>query len=120
MSANVNPHRATTLGDLVTPAQLYWLDVAAESVSVDKVEQAALMFDCSLYELNKGVADSFLAHFARIKANNTSGHKHEHDCAVCGDTFNCNQSLCDATLRRYCDSCTVKALDGAEREVLKA
>ena len=115
MSASVNPHRATTLGDLVTPSQLYWLDVAAESVSVDKDEQAALIFDCSLYELSKQAADSLLAHFARIKANNMIGHEHEHDCAVCGDTFTCNQSLCDATIRRYCDRCTVKALDGTER-----
>ena len=111
MSSKINVYRATTFGDLVTPSQLYWLDVAAESVLVDKDEQAALMFDCSLYELNKQAADSLLAYFARIKANNTSGHDHEHECASCSDAFNCSQSLCDATLRRYCDGCTVEALD---------
>jgi hypothetical protein len=110
MSTHVNPYRATTIGDLVTPSQLYWINIAAESVSVDKVEQLKLLFNCSLYELNKKAADSLLAYFARIKANNAMGHDHEHECASCSDGFNCNQSLCDATLRRYCDCCTEAAL----------
>jgi len=62
MSTHVNPYRATTIGDLITPSQLYWINIAVESVAVDKVEQSALMFDCSLYELNKEAANSLLSY----------------------------------------------------------
>ncbi len=112
MSTHINPHRATTIADLVTPSQLYWINVTAESIRVDKDEQAELMFDCPLLELNKETAEMLLLYFARIKANNSTSHEHEHECASCSESFTCNQSLCDATLERYCDLCATLALSG--------
>ena len=120
MSTHINPYRAVTIGDLVTPSQLYRIDLAAESVQVDKGEQAALLFDCPLCELNREAAETLLAYFARIKASNTSGHEHEHECASCSDAFTCNQSLCDSTLRRYCDRCAVEALGDLDHAIVQA
>jgi hypothetical protein len=64
--------------------------------------------------LNKEAAESLLAYFAKIKMNNTAGHEHEHECVKCSDAFTCKQSMCDATLKRYCDSCARQALGEME------
>lgn len=32
-------------------------------------------------------------------------YDHLHDCALYGESFPCNQSLCHASLSRYCDDC---------------
>lgn len=99
-----NPHQATSIADLITVSQLYWLTIAAESVGMDKDETALALFECSVYFLSRAAVAELEQYFARVKmAAQPQGH--EHDCAVCGDTFPCNQSLCHAELSRYCDDC---------------
>jgi len=100
-----NPYQATSIADLITPNQLHWLTVEAESVGLDKEQTALALFNCSVYSLSRDAANQLEQHFARLKMSEYQGHDHEHDCAVCGDTFHCNQSLCNASLSRYCHDC---------------
>jgi hypothetical protein len=99
-----NPYQATTIADLITPDQLHWLTVAAESVNADKEETAIALFNCSVFSLSRTAAVELEQHFARLKMN--EHQRHEHDCALCGDTFACSQTLCNASLARYCHDCT--------------
>ena len=46
-----------------------------------------------------------LIYFTHVRANNAVPVEHEHDCAVCGDTFTCEQLLCRTGLSRYYDKC---------------
>lgn len=92
-----NPYQATTIADLITPNQLHWLTVAAESVNADKDEIAIALFNCSVFSLSRTAAAELEQHCARLKMN--EHQRHEHDCALCGgDTFACKQSLCNASL----------------------
>jgi len=100
-----NPYQATSIADLITPNQLHWLTVEAESVGADKEETAIALFSCSVYSLSRDAASQLEQYFARLKMSEYQGHQHEHDCAVCGDSFACNQSLCNASLSRYCLDC---------------
>lgn len=112
-NAPVNPYQASTIGNLVTSSQLHWLTVAAESVGMNKEETSLALFNCPVNSLSRLSAEVLLTYFARVKMNDHQSHSHEHDCAVCGDTFPCSQSLCDASLARYCDDCKGDLL-GAE------
>lgn len=112
-----NPNQATSLANLVRPATLHWINRAAETVGIDADEQSKLMFNCSLYELTQEAADSFLTFLVHLLPNQTTAHEHEHDCAECGDTFECSQTLCNASLARYCDDCTAEALGEIYDEV---
>ncbi|HST20992.1 MAG TPA: hypothetical protein VLR90_07740 [Blastocatellia bacterium] len=106
-----NPNQATTIGDLIQPGQLYWLKIAAESVNLDKEQVALDLFNCNLYELTRAAGEQMLQYLARVKQNGTTS-EHEHDCASCGDTFTCKDTLCNSTLARYCDDCTIRELGG--------
>lgn len=110
LQQTTNPHQATTLGNLLTPSQLQEINQTAERLNISASEQAELMFNCSLYELTKQAADSFLSFLANLLPNQSTAHTHEHDCAECGGTFECSQTLCNGSLARYCDDCTAEAL----------
>jgi len=99
-----NPHQATSIADLITPNQLHWLTVAAESVGMEKDEAAIALFNCSVYSFSRA-AVQLEQYFAKVKMTACVGHSHEHQCALCHDTFPCAQSQCNASLSRYCDEC---------------
>jgi len=105
-----NPHQATTIGNLVTSSQLHWLTVAAESVGMTKEETALALFNCPVNALSRDAARELEQYIAKAKMAAHHSHSHEHDCAVCGDTFNCSQSLCHAGLSRTCDGCKAELL----------
>lgn len=114
-----NLYQATTIGNLITPNQLHWLGVAAESVGMERDQTALDLFACSVYSLSRDAARQLEQYFAQIKMAAQQCHDHEHDCAVCGDTFTCNQSLCHAELSRYCDECKADlfgAISGNEEQ----
>jgi hypothetical protein len=100
-----NPYQATSIGDLVTSSQLHWLTIEAESVGMSKEETALALFNCPVNSLSREAASQLEIYFAQVKMAAQQSHEHEHDCAVCGDTFPCNQSLCHADLSRYCGDC---------------
>lgn len=100
-----NPHQATAISNLITATQLHWLEIAARSVGMSKEETALALFDCPVNALSRDAANQLEQYFAQIKMAAHQQHDHEHDCAVCGDAFACNQSLCHAGLIRYCDGC---------------
>jgi hypothetical protein len=100
-----NPHQAVSIADLITPNQLHWLTVAAESVGMDKDETAIALFGCSVYSLSRAAASQLEQYVAQVKMNAAEGHDHDHACAVCGDGFTCNQPQCHAELSRYCQDC---------------
>lgn len=107
---HTNPNQATTIGDLIQPSQLYWFNLAAESVGMDKEATALDLFNCNLYELTRAAGEQMLQYLARVKANGGAGADHEHDCASCGDTFTCADALCGTMYARYCDACTEREL----------
>jgi len=112
-----NPNQATNFGNLIMPTQLYWINVAADSLRLDKEELALAMFNCPLYELTRTAGEKLLQYLARIKQTGGLSVDHEHDCAVCGDTFTCSQQLCSHGLSRYCDPCTDIALGEVYEEM---
>lgn len=105
-----NPYQATTIGNLVTQSQLHWLTVAAESVGMSKEETALALFNCPVNSLSRAAARQLEQYFAQVKMAAHQSHDHEHDCAVCGEAFDCRQSLCSGELSRYCDGCKADLL----------
>jgi len=104
-TAPSNPYQATTIGNLITQSQLHWLTVAASSVGMTKEEAALALFNCPVNALSRDAASQLEQYFAKVKMAAHQGHDHEPSCAVCSETFPCNQSQCDASLSRYCDGC---------------
>lgn len=112
-----NPNQATTFSNPITPTQLYWINIAADSLHLDKEELAFAMFDCPLCELTRTAGEKLLQYLARIKQTGGASIEHEHACASCSDTFTCSQQLCSHGLSRYCDPCTDKALGEVYEEM---
>ena len=110
MAAEPNSHsRAHTLGELVSPAQLYWIERGCEALGWTEAqanEVCRLMFSCPIADLSRAAASEFETYLARVKAHGASSHKHEHNCLKCTKLFKCSQQFCNSTLRRYCDGCT--------------
>jgi len=106
-----NPYQATTIANLITQSQLHWLTIAAESVSMTKEETALALFSCPVNSLSREAASQLEGYFARVKMSAQQSHEHEHDCALCGESFPCTQSQCNASLSRACDGCKADLFD---------
>ena len=109
----ITTSRAKTFGELVTPAQLYWIERAHEACQMTKdqaEEISSLMFGCPIADLSRSGAEEFLLYLARVKEHAGSSHEHEHPCPNCSALFVCSQQFCNSTLNRYCDHCTAVVL----------